>query len=65
MSIRDKVEQVFEAQNSRIAKMENALRFYANVDNYFGPSGGDWDTENPSNIDLDNGERARKVLYGD
>ena len=65
MSIRDKVEHVFDAQNSRIAKLENALHFYANVDNYFGPSDGDWDTENPSNVELDNGERARKVLYGD
>ena len=72
MSLRNEVERVFDFQNNRIAKLNNriaklesALQFYANVDNHFAPSTGDWDSDNPSEVELDAGNRARIVLYGD
>lgn len=70
LTLRDKMEGVFGALNTkvsrqelRIEELENALRYYGDSDNYklthddvCGVS---------ADIEYDGGRRARKTLYGD
>ena len=49
----------------KLEEREQTLRFYADKDNYKKPLSKIFGHKMESNVELDEGERARKVLWGD
>ena len=72
LTLRDKVENLFGALNTkvsrqelRIEELENALRYYGDSDNYKLTYDDQCHGGLSANIEYDGGKRARKILYGE
>ena len=53
----------YDAKEAKIARLEQTLKFYANSDNYAFNIKVGYGDEEMTDIELDNGARARKALY--
>ena len=54
-TVQEVIDEKTEVLQNRVEELENALRFYGNVENY---------ETLISRVEADRGERARIVLYG-